>query len=129
MHLGFGAPKIHTEEQHNTSLNRDLMVNNTKIIRREDDTRRLKIYEALLIQQKRPTINNQETGYTQTLKLYSNGPHDQLTRQQPLPSSSNLPATTASNLPPSRTSPHHPSFRSFRFRFFVVFRLGVFVVK
>ena len=80
MHLGSGAPKTHTEQQHNTALNRELMVNNTKIIRRENDARRLKIYEALLIQQKRPFINNQETGYNQTLKLYSSGPHDQVTR-------------------------------------------------
>ena len=48
MHLGSGAPKIHTEEQHNTTLNRELMVNNTKIIRKEDVTLTLAAQEGML---------------------------------------------------------------------------------
>ena len=72
MHLGSGAPKSHTEASHrHSSLSRDVMVQNTKIIRKENDTRRLPIYEALIIQQKCPIINNQDTGSSRTLKLLS----------------------------------------------------------
>ena len=72
MHLGSGAPKSHTEASHRHSLlSREMMVQNTKIIRKENDIRRLPIYEALIIQQKCPTINNQDTGSSRTLKLFS----------------------------------------------------------
>ena len=72
MHLGSGGPKIHTENSHpQISLSRNAMVDNTKIIRKENDTRRLQIYEALIIQQKCPSINNQDTGSSRTLKLFS----------------------------------------------------------
>ena len=57
MHLGQGAPKLHTEASHPhpehprvKSLTREMMVENTKVIRRENDKQRLYIYEALLIQ-------------------------------------------------------------------------------
>ena len=43
----------------------------TEIIRKEQDTNRLHIYEAILIQSKAPTINNQATGQARTLKLFS----------------------------------------------------------
>ena len=115
MHLGSGAPKTHTEEQHNMALTREIMVNNTKIIRREDDPRRLKIYEALLIQQKQPSINNQETGYAQTLKLYSNGSHSQVIRQQPGPSSSygqRLAQSTSSSQSSASSTNQPPNRRS-----------------
>ena len=72
MHLGSGAPKSHTESSHpQISLSRSAMVENTKIIRKENDTRRLQLYEALIIQQKNPSINNQDTGISRTLKLFS----------------------------------------------------------
>ena len=42
MHLGSGGPKIHTQRSHpQISLSRNAMVDNTKIIRKENDTRRL----------------------------------------------------------------------------------------
>ena len=73
MHLSSGGPKNHNLSTHKeTPISRDTMVKNTKIIRREDDFRRLQIYEALLIQQKNPEINNQITGSARTLKLSSN---------------------------------------------------------
>ena len=70
MHLRSGAPKSHTGSHHRDTLTREMMDNNTKIIRRENDKSRLHIYEALLIQQKNPLINKQDTGYTRTLKLF-----------------------------------------------------------
>ena len=71
MHLGSGGPKQHAEQEHpHSSLTRDEIVQNTKIIRRENDRVRLSIYEALLIQQRQPQINKQDTGFTRTLKLF-----------------------------------------------------------
>ena len=85
MHLGSGAPKSHTDTSHHHSLlTRDMMVDNTKIIRKENDIRRLQIYEALLIKQKCPTINIQDTGISRTLKLF-NGINKNR-RNQPQPS-------------------------------------------
>ena len=72
MHVGSGAPKSHTRSHHRNTLTRDMLVNNTKIIRRENDKTRLHIYEALIIQQQNPVINMQDTGYTRTLKLFGN---------------------------------------------------------
>ena len=70
MHLGSGAPKSHTGSRHRDILTRDMMVNNTRIIRRENDKSRLPIYEALLIKRNNPIINKQDTGYQRTLKLF-----------------------------------------------------------
>ena len=51
MHLDSGAPKFHTGSRHGgDALTREMMENNTKIIRRENDKKRLHVYEALLIQ-------------------------------------------------------------------------------
>ena len=73
MHLSSGGPKNHNLAIHKENpISRDIMVENTKIIRREDDFRRLLIYEALLIQLKNPEINNQITGSARTLKLFNN---------------------------------------------------------
>ena len=71
MHLSSGGPKNHNLAAHKeTPISRDLMVENTRILRRENDNRRLQIYESLLIQQKYPEINNQITGSARTLKLF-----------------------------------------------------------
>ena len=71
MHLDNGAPKKHTADKHiNAQFHRDLMVNNTKILRKESDYRKLQIYEALIIHEKRPLINRQDTGFNRTLKLF-----------------------------------------------------------
>ena len=73
MHLSSGGPKSHNLSIHQGSpISRELLVDNTKIVRRESDFRRLQIYEALIIQQKRPKINLQVTGSCRTLKLYNN---------------------------------------------------------
>ena len=52
MHVGSlgSAPKSHTGSCHmGNALTRDMMVDNTKIIRRENDKSRLHLYEALII--------------------------------------------------------------------------------
>ena len=73
MHLSSGGPKNHNLSAHQGSpISRESLVENTKILRRESDFRRLQIYEALIIQQRRPKINQQVTGSCRTLKLYNN---------------------------------------------------------
>ena len=71
MHKGNGAPKDHCNKEHNQALSRDMLVTNTKILRIENDPNRLTIFEALLIHLRKPTMNNQATGMSRTLKLYS----------------------------------------------------------
>ena len=70
MHLQSGAPKSHTGSRHRDTLTREMMDDNTRIVRRENDKSRLHIYEALIIQQENPIINKQDTGYQRTLKLF-----------------------------------------------------------
>ena len=91
MHLSSGGPKNHNAAAHKRSpISRDLMVENTRILRRENDNRRLQIYESLLIQQKNPEINNQITGSARTLKLFSS--YNQIPNQsRSLPRNNNQP--------------------------------------
>ena len=71
MHLNNGAIKYHMATTHNSVLNRELLVDNTKIIKRNADVNRLQISEAVIIKLTNPTINRQDTGITRTLKLFS----------------------------------------------------------
>ena len=70
IHKSSGAPKKHLNEHHNAPLTRELLVQNTKIIRTEKDPYRLQICEALLIQTKKPSLNIQTTGMERILKLH-----------------------------------------------------------
>ena len=71
MHLQSGAPKKHLLQVHSKILTREMLVNNTKIIRSESNFTRLQIIEALLIQKLRPQINIQDTGTCRTLLLHN----------------------------------------------------------
>ena len=55
VHKAQGAPRDHLFHQHNLHITRDALVNNTKIILTENDTNRLLISEALMIQNKNVT--------------------------------------------------------------------------
>ena len=70
-HFNNGAIKYHMATTHNSVLNRELLVDNTKIIKRNADVNRLQISEAIIIKLTDPTINRQDTGSTRTLKLFS----------------------------------------------------------
>ena len=59
MHLQDGAPLRHLAESHDAVLTRDLMVENTSILARCDDRRRLQILEAVYIRDMDPLINRQ----------------------------------------------------------------------
>ena len=71
LHLQSGAPRDHTRRYHGTTLTRDVIVANTKILMAEQDQYRLPILEAAFIQCLKPSINNQHTGIQRTLKLHS----------------------------------------------------------
>jgi hypothetical protein len=69
MHLSSGGPKMHAETTHNDKLTREILVSNTKIVRKEQNFNRLQLLESLMIQERKPLINNQTTGSHRTLKL------------------------------------------------------------
>ena len=71
MHLGKGAIKDHSEQEHQATMTRDAIVKNTEIIRRESNAIRLQIAEAIIIMIDDPHINRQDTGKARTLKLFS----------------------------------------------------------
>ena len=69
MHLQSGAPLKHSQDFHNSTLNREQLVSNTIIIRQENDFNLLEIMEALYIKYTKPEINLQTTGRGRTLRL------------------------------------------------------------
>ena len=72
MHLSAGGPHNHMKNVHKTTLNRQQLVDQTKIINHNIDRNRLEILEALIIQKTKPSINNQATGQARTLHLMGN---------------------------------------------------------
>ena len=60
MHLQSGAILRHTKDEHDHDLNRQDLVNNTTILAREPDRKRLVILEAVYIRDAVPTMNTQE---------------------------------------------------------------------
>ena len=69
MHLVAGAPKLHTEVTHKCKLTRDMLVNGTKIIYKDNNFHKIAIMESLLIKKYEPEINRQDTGRSRTLLL------------------------------------------------------------
>ena len=57
MHLNNGAIKYHMATTHNSVLNRELLVDNTKIIKRNSDVNQLQISEAIIIKLTNPTMH------------------------------------------------------------------------
>jgi hypothetical protein len=79
MHLQSGAIMNHHKRFHmsdnpelSTPLTRDLLVNNTRVLHRINDSNRLSIVEALIIKNRNPNINKQNTGICRTLFLFQN---------------------------------------------------------
>ena len=71
MHLQQGAIKTHTLTHHNIPITRHTLVNNTRIIHKENNSNRLQLKEALLKKQRKPKLNKQNTGSERTLSLYT----------------------------------------------------------
>jgi hypothetical protein len=72
MHLSSGAPKEHMQNVHNIKLTRLHLEDSTRVIQQYQDSVRLGIAEALLIQENKPELNRQHTGITRTIKLFGN---------------------------------------------------------
>ena len=73
MHLQQGGPRMHTWQEHNEQLTRKLMTENTKIIARASDVRRLVALEAIYIRELDPSINTQVNARG-SLQLFGIGP-------------------------------------------------------
>ena len=69
MHLASGAPKNHMGTNHNSTLTRQNLVNNTSIINTQFDYNRLQIMKDIIINETNPCINKQYTGTQRVLKL------------------------------------------------------------
>ncbi|KAF0313069.1 hypothetical protein FJT64_016313 [Amphibalanus amphitrite] len=69
MHLQSGGPQQHTQTEHQTLLTRREIVDNTSILARASDWRRLAALEAIMIREKDPAINRQINARG-TLQLY-----------------------------------------------------------
>ena len=59
MHLASGAPKNHLREEHGITITRKILEENTEVIDRCPDGRRLGILEALHIKEDNPKLNIQ----------------------------------------------------------------------
>lgn len=59
MHLQEGAPKHHVLTEHQRPLLRNVMVENTSVLTRNSNQRKLKVLEAVYIRDKDPNINRQ----------------------------------------------------------------------
>ena len=70
MHLQSGSIKNHSHDDHDVLLQRSMLVERTKILRIENDFRRLIKFEALLILEKRPALNIQTQGMHRILQLF-----------------------------------------------------------
>ena len=73
MHLQDGAPKLHLHQDHDKKLTRAMMVDNTTIIARCSQRRRLKVLEAVYIRDRDPLINRQQN-MRGTLQLHDAQP-------------------------------------------------------
>ena len=71
MHNTSGAIKVYMKSRHHRTVTREELQDNTEILRAETDFIRLRILEALYIQEKCPTLNQQATGNQRTLKLHN----------------------------------------------------------
>ena len=70
MHSGNGAVKDRFQQTHDMTLTGINIVEFIKITRRESDTTRLQIAEAVIILSDDPLMNKQDSGKTRTLKLF-----------------------------------------------------------
>ena len=73
MHLQQGGPLSHTQKHHSEPLTRQLMTQNTKILAKAHDKRRLLALEAIFIREMDPYINKQVNARG-TLQLFGGPP-------------------------------------------------------
>ena len=59
MHLQDGAPRQHMRQAHQRALTRQDLTENTTVLKKEPNRRKLQILEALLIRENKPAINKQ----------------------------------------------------------------------
>ena len=80
MHKQTGSIKTHMHEEHNTTLTRQQLVDNTTIIHSNRDPRRVEIIEAIHIRDFTPTINSQKNQTLEKLALWGTKQHMMHTR-------------------------------------------------
>ena len=105
LHLQHGAIKQHQEKYHSTVLDRETIVNNTRIVTQCNDLAKLRMLEAVYIRERSPTINIQ-ANMTTAIPLFNSSTRHKDTN----PSVRNFQAPTGSPPPPPQT-PSRPARR------------------
>ena len=70
-HFSSGAPEDHLQLHHGNKILRTFLEDNVKILGQFPNKNKLRIAEALLIEEKRPSINIQHIGVDRILKLFN----------------------------------------------------------
>ena len=70
-HLSSGAPKNHLQLHHGIKISRTFLEDNVKILGHLPNKNKLIIAEALLIEEKRPSIHIQHEEFDKILKLFN----------------------------------------------------------
>ena len=70
MHKQSGSIKNHSYDDHDKVLTREMLDSRTKILRLEHDLRRLIVFEALIILEKKPALNIQTSEVPRILQLF-----------------------------------------------------------
>ena len=69
-HVQHGSIQKHNREKHNSKLYTQQLLENTKILHKNQSTVELKIAEALLIKHNNPTLNAQDEGNERVLHIF-----------------------------------------------------------
>ena len=69
-HYSSGAIREHAQDTHDRRFNKKEILDNTTIIKKNQNLEELKILESLCIKQQQPTINRKDEGFTRTLKIF-----------------------------------------------------------
>jgi hypothetical protein len=65
-----GAIRSHGQDDHDRRFKTEEIINNTEILKRDNDSNNLRILEALFIKERKPKINLKDEGFIRTLKIF-----------------------------------------------------------
>ena len=69
-HYSSGAIREHSQDTHDRRFSKKEIIDNTTILKKNENLEDLKILESLFIKQQQPTINRKDEGFTRTLKIF-----------------------------------------------------------
>ena len=69
-HYSSGAIREHGQDSHDRRFSKKEIIDNTTILKKNDNLENLRILESLLIKQFSPTINRKDEGFVRTLRIF-----------------------------------------------------------